>query len=66
MVDKLTAKNAGVDYIHASYGYSAKNINNKNTIHSFNELIKIKIKWERIIINLYFSFALKILTLPIN
>lgn len=44
MVDKLTAKNAGVDYIHASYGYSAKNINNKNTIHSFNELIKDKIK----------------------
>ena len=44
MVDKLTAKNAGGDYIHASYGYSAKNINNKNTIHSFNELIKDKIK----------------------
>ena len=42
MVDKLTAKNAGIDYIHALYGYSSKKIKHKNTIHSFNELIKIK------------------------
>lgn len=41
IVDKKTAKNAGVDYIHAIYGYSPKKINHKNTIHSFNELIKI-------------------------
>ncbi len=41
MVDKLTAKNAGVDYIHALYGYSSKKIKHKNTIHSFKELIKI-------------------------
>jgi phosphoglycolate phosphatase len=40
LVDKKTAKNAGVDYIHALYGYSPKKITNKNTIHSFNELIK--------------------------
>lgn len=40
LVDKLTAKNAGVEYIHALYGYSPKIINHKNTIHSFNELIK--------------------------
>ena len=40
LVDKKTAKNAGVEYIHASYGYSPKKITNKNTIHSFNELIK--------------------------
>ena len=42
MVDKLTAKNAGIDYIHASYGYSLNKINHKNRINSFNELIKIK------------------------
>lgn len=40
MVDKKTAKNAGVKYIHASYGYSPKKIIHKNTIHSFDELIK--------------------------
>ena len=40
MVDKKTAKNAGVKYIHASYGYSPKIIH-KNTIHSFDELIKL-------------------------
>jgi phosphoglycolate phosphatase len=40
MVDKKTAKNAGVEYIHASYGYSPKKISHKNTIHSFIELIK--------------------------
>ena len=40
LVDKLTAKNAGVEYIHALYGYSPKRINHKNTIHSFKELIK--------------------------
>lgn len=40
LVDKLTAKNAGVEYIHALYGYSPKRINHINTIHSFNELIK--------------------------
>jgi len=40
LVAKLTAKNAGVEYIHALYGYSPKIINHKNTIHSFNELIK--------------------------
>ena len=40
MVDKLTAKNAGIDYIHALYGYSSKIIKHKNTIHSFKELIK--------------------------
>jgi phosphoglycolate phosphatase len=40
MVDKKTAKNAGVEYIHAAYGYSPKKIAHKNTIHSFNELIK--------------------------
>ena len=40
MVDKKTAKNAGVEYIHAQYGYSPKEITHKNTIHSFNELIK--------------------------
>ena len=42
MVDKLTAKNANVEYIHALYGYSPNRINHKNTIHSFNELIKIR------------------------
>ena len=42
MIDKLTAKNARVDYIHAMYGYSPKKINHKNKILSFNELIKIK------------------------
>ena len=40
MVDKKTAKNAGVEYIHALYGYSPKKINHKNTIQSFNDLIK--------------------------
>ena len=40
LVAKLTAKNARVEYIHALYGYSPKIINHKNTIHSFNELIK--------------------------
>ena len=39
MVDKKTAKNAGVEYIHAQYGYAPKKINHKNTILSFNELI---------------------------
>ena len=29
MVDKLTAKNAGVDFIHALYGYSSKKLNTK-------------------------------------
>ena len=42
MIDKLTAKNAKVDYIHAMYGYSPKRINHKNTIFSFNGLVKIK------------------------
>ena len=42
MIDKLTAKNARVDYIHALYGYSPKKINHKNTILSFNELVKIR------------------------
>ena len=42
MIDKLTAKNAKVDYIHAMYGYSPKKINHKNTIFSFNGLVKIK------------------------
>lgn len=42
MVDKLTAENAGVEYIHALYGYSPKRINHKNTIHSLNQLIKVK------------------------
>ena len=32
MIDKLTAKNARVDYIHAMYGYSPKK--HKNTIFS--------------------------------
>lgn len=41
MVDKLTARNAGVEYIHALYGYSPKKIIHKNTIQSFNELIEI-------------------------
>lgn len=40
VVDKKTAKNAGVEYIHALYGYSPKKINHKNTIQSFDELIK--------------------------
>ena len=40
MVDKKTSKNAGVEYIHALYGYSPKKINHKNTIQSFNDLIK--------------------------
>tara|TARA_B100000886_G_C20389158_1_gene477440 strand:- start:323 stop:940 length:618 start_codon:yes stop_codon:yes gene_type:complete len=40
MIDKLTAKNAGVEYVHASYGYSPKKINHKNKISSFQELIK--------------------------
>ena len=41
IVDKLTARNAGVEYIHALYGYSPKKIIHKNTIQSFNELIEI-------------------------
>ena len=40
MLDKKKAKNAVVKYIHASYGYSPKKIIHKNTIHSFDELIK--------------------------
>jgi phosphoglycolate phosphatase len=40
MVDKLTARNAGVEYIHALYGYSSKKIVHKKTIQSFNDLIK--------------------------
>jgi phosphoglycolate phosphatase len=39
LVDKLTAQNAGVDYIHASYGYSKK-IKHVNLIKSFDEIIK--------------------------
>ena len=39
MIDKLTAKNARVDYIHALYGYSPKKINHekKLIILSFND-----------------------------
>ena len=44
MVDKLTAKNAGIEYIHAQYGYSSNKIRHKNTIHSFTELISKKFK----------------------
>ena len=43
MVDKLTAKNAGIEYIHALYGYSSNKIRHKNTIHSFTELISKKL-----------------------
>ena len=43
MADKLTAKNAGIEYIHAIYGYSSNKIRHKNTIHSFTELISKKL-----------------------
>ena len=39
-VDRLTAKNAGVSYIHANYGYSEKEINSKYNVNSINEIIK--------------------------
>ena len=39
-VDKLTAKNAGIDYIHSNYGYSLKKFKNKFSINSFNNIIK--------------------------
>lgn len=44
LVDRLTAKNAGIEYVHALYGYSSKKIKHKNTIHSFTELINKKFK----------------------
>ena len=44
LVDRLTAKNAGIEYVHALYGYSSKKIKHKNTIHSFTELINKKLK----------------------
>ena len=40
-VDKLTAKNAKIDYIHASYGYSKK-INNRYSINKIDEIITKK------------------------
>lgn len=43
MIDKKTAKNAGIDYIHALYGYSSEKIKHKNTIQAFEELLKTKI-----------------------
>ena len=38
-VDKLTAKNAKVDYIHASYGYS-KNVKSKYLINNIYEIVR--------------------------
>ena len=38
-VDKLTAKKARVDYIHANYGYSPKKISHKFSIDKFSEII---------------------------
>lgn len=38
-VDKKTAKNAKVDYIHAKYGYSRK-IKSKYSINKINDIIK--------------------------
>ena len=40
LVDKLTAKNAGIDYIHCNYGYSPKKIKNKFSINRLNNIIK--------------------------
>lgn len=38
-VDKLTAKKAKVDYIHANYGYSPKKISHKFSIDKFSQII---------------------------
>ncbi len=39
LVDKLTAKKAKVDYIHANYGYSPKKFSTKFSINKFSEII---------------------------
>ena len=37
-IDKLTAKNAKIDYIHAKYGYSTK-LKSKYSINKINDII---------------------------
>ena len=39
LVDKITARNANVDYIHANYGYSS-NLKNKYFINNISEILK--------------------------
>tara|TARA_X000000950_G_scaffold288332_1_gene404513 strand:- start:9541 stop:10173 length:633 start_codon:yes stop_codon:yes gene_type:complete len=41
-VDKLTAKNAKVDYIHANYGYG-KNIKTKYSINKISDIISLNL-----------------------
>lgn len=39
-VDKLTAQNAGIDYIHCNYGYSPRKFKNKFSINRLDNIIK--------------------------
>ena len=41
-VDKLTAKNAKIDYIHANYGYTGK-LKTKYSINKIDDIIRKKL-----------------------